>query len=317
MVAHMVCKGRLLVLLALLLAACAAEPATKSGGECGPEGVRWAYARPTGHRLFDVFTLRGGKEHQLTRDQASYHPSISPDGRRIVFTRGLGESLECCGFERTQLYVMDADGTDQRPLLDHERDTSPSWSPRGDQIAFTRRVGTASHDLMVVPVAGGSPRAVARGVLSGSTPVWSPDGTTIAWAGERGIETVLVATGERRSVPLGADALVSEPPAWTPGGDGFVVALHGQAAEQDGGLRKGLYRISLGGARRDLRVDADLPALLPTGRLAAVELERDDETPSSLVVMEPDGRDRRRVAGVGVHFPYHGVTFSGAICKTG
>ena len=57
--------------------------------------------------------------------------SFSPDGNRIVFESDRAGSQ--------QLYVMDADGSNQRRIsFGGGRDATPEWSPRGDLIAYTQ-----------------------------------------------------------------------------------------------------------------------------------------------------------------------------------
>ena len=65
------------------------------------------------------------------------HPVWSPDGRMIAFTRVRGETA--------QTYVMNADGSDPRPLLTRPStadDWAPAWSHDGTRIAFFRLPAT-------------------------------------------------------------------------------------------------------------------------------------------------------------------------------
>jgi Tol biopolymer transport system component len=60
--------------------------------------------------------------------------NLSPDGKRVVFDQG--SSDQCGGQTYTNisnLYVMDADGSNQRFLT---RGSSATWSPDGQSIAF-------------------------------------------------------------------------------------------------------------------------------------------------------------------------------------
>ena len=65
-----------------------------------------------------------GTPRQLT-DIRGLDPSWSPDGRQIAFSTF------------SQIYVMDADGSNQQPLTSSSVSKfGPSWSPDGRQIAF-------------------------------------------------------------------------------------------------------------------------------------------------------------------------------------
>src|SRR5690554_4793258 len=61
-------------------------------------------------------------------------PRLSPDGSQIVFTRGWVDKVN----DRWQssLWIMNADGSKQRKLLDG---SSARWSPDGTRIAFVAR----------------------------------------------------------------------------------------------------------------------------------------------------------------------------------
>jgi len=59
-------------------------------------------------------------------DQA---PDWSPDGRQIAFDTTRDGNFE--------IYVMNADGSNQRRLTNHFNvDARPSWSPNGRQVVF-------------------------------------------------------------------------------------------------------------------------------------------------------------------------------------
>ncbi len=78
-----------------------------------------------------IMPASGGELRRLTTDPANgMYPSWSPDGRRIAFMSWRNG--------RTELFVMNADGRDQRKLMDVERGDAidPRWSPDGARIAF-------------------------------------------------------------------------------------------------------------------------------------------------------------------------------------
>jgi Tol biopolymer transport system component len=99
-------------------------------------------------------------------------PTVSPDGLRICF------SIRRQG--RNGLYVMNADGTNARPLAAslNVRD-APSWSPDGKFIAVAADEGEGSR-LFKVPVDGAAPVRLLDGLSR--LPVWSPDGSFILYS---------------------------------------------------------------------------------------------------------------------------------------
>jgi Tol biopolymer transport system component len=65
----------------------------------------------------------------------------SPDGTRIAFTSDRDRNGQCffhdCWGHNREIYVMNADGSDQRRLTDNPGDDGgPTWSPDGSRIAF-------------------------------------------------------------------------------------------------------------------------------------------------------------------------------------
>ena len=103
-----------------------------------------------------------------------YHPALSPDGTQIAYFDGMGDHSH-------NLWVMNADGTERRLLLDDEvagagHMHALTWSPDGEWLAFT----TDDRIYLVRPDGTGL-RPVVEGDLSFPPAVqWSPDGSRIA-----------------------------------------------------------------------------------------------------------------------------------------
>ncbi|MBA2525796.1 MAG: serine/threonine-protein kinase [Pyrinomonadaceae bacterium] len=152
--------------------------------------------------------------------------AVSPDGRRICF------SIRRQG--RNGLYVMNADGTNVRPVaasLD-VRD-APSWSPDGKFIAVAADEGDGSR-LFKVPVDGAAPVRLVDELSR--LPLWSPDGSLILYAAPSpgATSAVRAVTPEKKPHPL--------PEMWVlRGGDRYrflpggrqVVALLGDYLHQN------------------------------------------------------------------------------------
>jgi dipeptidyl aminopeptidase/acylaminoacyl peptidase len=117
-------------------------------------------------------------------------PQISPDGHRVAFVR-VTVNAKKDGYD-TALWVAAADGSEPpRPLTAGPKDSSPTWSPSGRQLAFVRApappAGKPSEDaapqIYVLNVAGGGEaRAVTDLPGGASSPAWSPNGKTLAFS---------------------------------------------------------------------------------------------------------------------------------------
>ena len=172
-----------------------------------PDGTRIAYATvptgsPDGTRKGSVYTVSvDGGEHALIAESIGYVPGgeegsgiqWSPDGTRIAVLADSGP-----GFPRGTLYVMDPDGSDRRPLaegvlIEHILG-SPNivWSPDGRSIAYATVSDAGDHlRIWSAPVDGSAPVLVFDATDEGGPtgrpsglaggPVWSPDGTRIAF----------------------------------------------------------------------------------------------------------------------------------------
>lgn len=105
-------------------------------------------------------------------------PRYSPDGRQIVF-----ESNREGG--TTELYIMNADGSNVRRLTFGGNSTSGNWHPDGSQIVFQRTVPGFSFEVFKINVDGTGETRLTTHTAEDSLPAWSPDGTVIAFSSRR------------------------------------------------------------------------------------------------------------------------------------
>jgi hypothetical protein len=174
----------------------------------------------------------------------------SPDGSRLAFVSG----STCCGeTQNTVIYLINTDGTG-RTLLNTRtvgRDLSPSWSPNGKWIAYAGADEGASA-IYAVRVDGSQGRLLAR---HGSGPVWSPDGTTIAYRTKCGVKLIspsgtdMTPPSPRRCNAIGIPGF--GPPVWSP--DGRQIAISGRTSAPNGTTKEGTYVLNADGS--------DLPRL--------------------------------------------------------
>lgn len=147
--------------------------------ECNTPFIGWGSVGPTGAM---AFLRRQGRDSRirvrepgavsrvLTEiEESPSCPVASPDGTRIAYLARTGNATEL----RVRPFAGGAPVTLARDL---ENSEFVSWSPDGGSIAFA---GGAPLRIWVVSAAGGKPKAVSG--PGGDYPVWSPDGSLIAY----------------------------------------------------------------------------------------------------------------------------------------
>lgn len=179
-----------------------------------PDGSRIVFnGRLPGATNDDIFTVGadGSGLVQLTSSPGNdLFPAYSPDGSKIAFvsTRSGGR----------QVWVMDADGSDQTQLTFDplDKDQLPDWSPDGAKVAYAACLATC--DIWVMDADGSDQHVAIGGPTDDFGPAWSPEGTRIAFA-RFDDRTVYVANAdgseEHALHPLRQQAV----PGWQPRGD--------------------------------------------------------------------------------------------------
>jgi Tol biopolymer transport system component/DNA-binding winged helix-turn-helix (wHTH) protein len=153
----------------------------------GYNGLAWT---PDGRIVFSAFAGNvtdlcslnpdGSNRVQLTANagQDNAYPSVSSDGRHIVFTSNRTGS--------SQIWRMEIDGRNQKQLTFGEREQDSAQyaaiSPDGEEVYFIKR-GTGPAAIWKVSIDGGSPVPVSH--LTGATAEGflsiSPDGKWLAY----------------------------------------------------------------------------------------------------------------------------------------
>ena len=146
-----------------------------------PDGRRVVYAtwNDQAYGAVRVIDLDGRNARTLTTRPGHYAtPRFSPDGRHVVVQRGGGNGLRggLYGLD-TGLYVMEADGSNERLVTEDGRD--PRWTADGTRITFLTG-GGLSKKLQSIDLDGSDERT--HFTLEYATDVVpSPDGRWVAF----------------------------------------------------------------------------------------------------------------------------------------
>lgn len=273
-----------------------------SGGD--PSGRIMFVRLDNNDREIWVMNADGSDETNVTNspDTPDDESDWSPDGKQIVFFSS--ERDETGG---VFLYVMDADGSNVRRLIEGPGgDVSPKWSPDGKCIAFSRSgmLAVANADgSNVQTVMPSQPASEAEPCTAGSfVGGWSPDGQRLTY-----YSAILHPGGENDFWVCAMDydgsnieVLVEEPldalhaePAWSP--DGKYITFRD---DRDGNYDVYLLNLETGEETNvSNHPGADIePAWSPDGEWLVFASMRDGSPNFDIYIMRRDGSDLQRLS---------------------
>ena len=189
--------------------------------------------------------LRGGGSEVLgSFPSMSFAPKFSPDGGRVLMSLTDGANTDIYSMSLSsrqltkltsgpaietspdfspggtpQLYVMPASGGAPRRIsFGDGRYGTPVWSPRGDQIAFTKQLGGRFH-VGVMRTDGSNERLLTASFLD-EGPTWSPNGRVLMFfresPGASGAPQIWRVDANGRNLRRAPTPGAASDPSWSP-----------------------------------------------------------------------------------------------------
>jgi Tol biopolymer transport system component len=301
--------GFVLLAVVLLAAACtgnsrtsgAVEPSPASSSPAAPPRSSLPSPPATGLRGLIAYSQAGGiwvmgadgsSRRRVTRAGGrDFDPSLSPDGRRVVFRTSRGHyAPDSTGTGVEGIMVADLDGSHQREIQPRRGGLFPDWSPDGRRIALSTLRADGTETILTMHPDG--THVHDTGVTGGECAEWSPDSSKIAYChhggdGDFDVWVMNADGGHQRRLTRGGGR--DYPGAWSP--DGRRLAF---GSQRDGSFDVWVMNADGSGQQQLTHgPDGESPAAwLPDGRIVYSSFHGEEPLPR-WYLMDADGSDVR------------------------
>ena len=278
-----------------------AEAALETGAAALKPNGKIAYAS---HNLYTINADGTGKTELVNSQTQIRFPVWSPDGTKLAFSRTISPSQD------SQIFVVNADGSNVVQLTSTGNNYGPAWSPDGTKIAFTSvRTG---NDIWLMNADGSNQTNLTANTPDADfEPTWAPDGTKIAFVSlrdfpsisgdtTRGFEIYTMNPDGSNVRRLTNNQVLDIQPAWSP--DGLKIAFTRRVTNsQTGEQNNDIFTMKFDGTGQTNitnhpSFDFD-PGWSPDGTRIAFATYRDavQNLNSEIYIMDADGGFPTRV----------------------
>lgn len=202
-------------------------PVTRGGIAISPTATRVGDDLIVAYALFEnaytfnaqysIFLKRGIAARPIrmmgSANQRTASPSISPDGRKLVFSTATEGNVD--------IYIANMDGSDMVRLTRHPAvDTNPSWSPGGRSLLFTSD-RTGVPQIYRMDADGLNVERITYENPYNDSAVWNPRHNMMAYVSrfDNDFDIFIMDLETRKNYRITARQGSNEDPYWSPDGN--------------------------------------------------------------------------------------------------